>query len=288
MFEMFSPAKLNLFLEVSGKRPDGFHELETVMVRTDLYDKIHFQQSTDPKVRLVLAPESSGIAPADFPLDESNLIVKAANELRALTGTNLGATIQIVKRIPAEAGLAGGSSNAATTLLGLNRLWDLRLEKHELHTIAAKLGSDINFFVEDCRAAVCSGRGEIVRPIESTGEFYFVAFHPGVGNSTPAVFSQLTIDGSLQSSEVVQQALADGNSASLSDSIFNRLTDAARMINPAMDAMMTDVRQLLNRPVFMSGSGATCFVAAEGRQEAARIESQLASADWIVLGCLKV
>ena len=213
------------------------------MVRSDFCDTIQFEQNSEPKIQLVLAPESSGIRPENFPLDESNLIIRAASELRELTGTALGATISIVKRVPAEAGLAGGSSNAATTLLGLNQLWDLRLEKIHLHQIAAKLGSDINFFVEDCRAAVCRGRGEIVEPIDCHGEFHVVAFHPGVGNPTPAVFSKLVIAEAQQqhSSEAVQAALQQGDTQRLVQAIFNRLTDAARSINPEMDMMMADV-----------------------------------------------
>lgn len=290
MFQLFSPAKLNLFLEVSGKRPDGFHELETVMVRSDFCDTIRFEQNAKTTIQLVLAPESSGFRPDNFPLNESNLIIQAANELRTLTGTSFGATISIVKRIPAEAGLAGGSSNAATTLLGLNQLWDLRLEKNHLHQIAAKLGSDINFFVEDCRAAVCRGRGEIVEPIDTDGEFHFVAFHPGVGNPTPAVFSKLVIAEAQQqkSSEAVQAALQQGDTQRLIQAIFNRLTDAARSINPDMDIMMADVEQRLNRPVFMSGSGATCFVMATNRREAKRLQSQIAADGRTVLGFFRI
>ena len=273
-FAMLSAAKINVFLEVLGKRNDGYHELETVMLRTNLCDVMSFAQHESAGTVLKLVPESV-IGEDQFPLDDSNLIIKAANALKQKTGCSEGASIAVQKLIPSQAGLAGGSSNAATALVGLNRLWNLDLTTAHLHEIAASLGSDVNFFIEDCSAAICRGRGELVEPISVGGPFYFVAVHPGVGNSTPEVFSKLPPATSSYTSQTVVAAIGRGDVTQLNSSIFNRLTQAARQCNPAMDSLLASLTNLTGKPAFMSGSGSTCFVVATSRQEAVEIEQML-------------
>lgn len=277
-------AKLNVFLEVLGKRPDGFHELQTVMLRTNLCDQLTFQESDDGEVRLELTEDlTTPDGARSFPLDHSNLILKAAVALQKSAGTNRGAVIKVVKRIPAQAGLAGGSSNAACALDGLKRLWGLNLSKGQLHEIAATLGSDINFFVEDCSAAVCTGRGEKVRPILCQ-RLYFVAFRPQAGNSTPQVFSQLQIPDSPRDSALVESALQSGNAGDLQRAAFNRLSSAAQSCNSDMADLMNQVEIMLGRPVLMSGSGSTCFVLARSAREAGRLSKvirQIDGADFV-------
>lgn len=273
-FSLSSAAKINVFLEVSGKRPDGFHELETVMLRTDFCDLLHFNLTASPEVELVLTANSVA-NDEQFPLDDSNLIIKAANALKHATGCSLGGSISVDKLIPAQAGLAGGSSNAATALVGLNRLWDLKLSKAQLHKIAAGLGSDLNFFIEDCEAAICRGRGELIEAIPVSGRFFFVAVHPGQGNSTPEVFSRLSAASTILTSDEVVSALQVGDSEKLSSSIFNRLTPAAQECNPAMNSLLESLAALTGKNAFMSGSGSTCFVVAKSSQEAVGIETLL-------------
>ncbi|MCA9083623.1 MAG: 4-(cytidine 5'-diphospho)-2-C-methyl-D-erythritol kinase [Planctomycetaceae bacterium] len=283
MFALKSPAKINVFLEVLGRRSDGFHELETVMLRTGLHDVLEFRSlpgtSGDP-VRLKLM--NPGIHNSNFPLDGQNLICKAAKRLLEWTWERShndqphpSAEIWVWKQIPAEAGLAGGSSNAVTTLIGLNRLWRLNLSRGELHQIAASLGSDLNFFVEDVRAAVCRGRGELVTPVECGGSFHFVAFRPPVGNSTPAVFSALKIPpaDAQRTPGSVLDAIRRGIPGLLEKTAFNRLTDAARTVNPQMADMMEIIERLTGRPALMSGSGSTCVLAARNRRDAIRLQS---------------
>jgi len=270
-----SPAKINVFLEVLGKRPDGFHELETVMLRTDLCDTLTFEATTSDDLTLALHPESVGVD--HFPLDESNLISKAAMALREATGCALGIAISVQKQIPAEAGLAGGSSNAATTLLALNRMWKLDLPLSQLHEIAASLGSDINFFLEDCEAAVCRGRGERVSPIPVRGSFHFVAVRPSKGNSTPDIFSQLEHVSAPCHCDDVVRALADGDAQQLERVVFNRLTTAAQKVNPEMADLMRELSEMMDRPIVMSGSGSTCFVVCENARDAFETESLLAA-----------
>ncbi|MCR9201003.1 MAG: 4-(cytidine 5'-diphospho)-2-C-methyl-D-erythritol kinase [Planctomycetaceae bacterium] len=267
-----SPAKINVFLEVLGKRDDGFHELETVMLRTSLTDQMHFRRTHQADIQLTLAPGSDDRATRGFPLDDANLIIQAAHLLQRSTGCSLGAAIAIRKRIPAEAGLAGGSSNAATTLLALNQLWQLKLSRSDLHALAAELGSDLNFFVEDCRAAVCRGRGEQVQPIPMGPALHVVAARPLDGNATPEIFRHTTLPAVAAQKSVgaMLTALEDSEYEHVQAQTFNRLTAAAIRVNPSMRELMRLMENQFRRPVFMSGSGSTCFCYA-GHGDAAKL-----------------
>jgi 4-diphosphocytidyl-2-C-methyl-D-erythritol kinase len=282
ILKLHSPAKINLFLEVCGKRSDGFHELETVMLRTTLCDTITFEADDSGQLSLNQT-ECSAI---DIPLDDSNLILRAARALLATEPRRVGAKITIDKRIPLQAGLAGGSSNAATTLLGLNQLWELNLPVAVLHEIAATLGSDINFFVEDCTAAVCRGRGELVTPIPVRGPFHFVAARPAAGNSTPDVFSKLTLPHELHGCDDVVAALKAGDAKHLTKAVFNRLTQPAMNVNAGMTRLIQQMQTETNRPVFMSGSGSTCFVVCDSESAAQQVQAGCSSLDAVFLTTL--
>ena len=276
-----SPAKLNIFLEVLGKRPDGYHELETVMVRTQFCDQLTFDRSNSSTISLSLSDATSADFRNSLPLDESNLIVKAALALQRTTRDSsrepLGAHIILHKRVPPESGLGGGSSNAATTLLGCRQLWNLDVSDVQLHSIAASLGSDINFLLSGEMAAVCRGRGEIIQPIKLARELFFVALRPRTGNSTPAVFSRTKIAAQPVSSAQLVHAVSHGT-RKLSPFIFNRLTDAASQLNPEMQTLLSRIPQVIRRPAFMSGSGSTVYVVAAGRRDAREIADQLKQA----------
>ena len=154
-----SPAKVNLHLEVVGKREDDFHELAMIMQNIDLADYLEFERNDEGFIKL----ESEC---NDLSLSKDNLIVKAANLLRKKLNINLGANIFLRKNIPIGAGLAGGSSNAAATLIGLNKLWDLKLDYETIFSLAKKLGSDVPFFINGgCQ--FCFGRGEILEKYNS-------------------------------------------------------------------------------------------------------------------------
>lgn len=263
----FSPAKLNLFLEVKGRRDDGFHELDTVMVRTSFCDQIVVLQSLDSSPTLTVTGDPD--LASSIPTDESNLILRAAHAFQVATGSPTGWSIQLAKFIPMEAGLAGGSSNAATTLMALNKAGGNPLGRSQLHELAASLGSDINFFVEDCEAAVCSGRGEVVTPISPAATFHFVVARPAIGNSTPAVFRQLKHQSELVGSAEVVAALIAGSFRQLQQALFNRLTKPACELNSEMAEMLHQLEAVCERPAAMSGSGSTCFVCCENEADAA-------------------
>ncbi|HTX06865.1 MAG TPA: 4-(cytidine 5'-diphospho)-2-C-methyl-D-erythritol kinase [Steroidobacteraceae bacterium] len=173
-----APAKLNLFLHVTGRRPDGYHELQTVFQLLDLCDSV---AATVREDGLIERPQG----PAEVPA-EADLVVRAARSLQTASASPLGATLKVHKRIPLGGGLGGGSSDAATTLLALNHLWGCRLPIEELARLGLPLGADVPVFVRGF-SAWAEGIGERLLPIELPPSWY-VIIHPGVGVSTREVF----------------------------------------------------------------------------------------------------
>ncbi len=181
-----SPAKLNLYLKVIGKRADGFHELVTLFERIDLHDILRFQNNASGKIRIVCRHPQ-------VPKGPKNLVYQVAQRLRKDFGLAQGVTVTIQKRIPIAAGLAGGSSNAATTLLGLNRLWGLGLSQQKLIEYANQLGSDITFFLHDCRWALGQGRGEKITPLRISARCSQILVVPKIPMLSRDVFGALNL-----------------------------------------------------------------------------------------------
>lgn len=193
-----APAKLNLFLHVTGRRSDGYHDLQTLFQLIDLADDIHIQLRADGAIERPSGPD--GVAP------EADLVVKAARALQAATATSLGANLSVTKRIPMGGGLGGGSSDAATVLVALNQMWKCGLNENDLAAIGVKLGADVPVFVRG-RTAWAEGRGERLTPLELP-QTWFAVVHPQVHVPTAAVFQApeltrnsppITIGGFLQS-----------------------------------------------------------------------------------------
>jgi 4-diphosphocytidyl-2-C-methyl-D-erythritol kinase len=164
-----APAKLNLFLHIVGRRPDGYHLLQTVFQFIDYYDELEFRVTDDGRV-------SRAREPADISFD-SDLSIRAARLLQEATGCGNGVEIALTKRIPIGAGLGGGSSDAATTLLALNDLWDLGLSIDALASLGLKLGADVPVFVRG-RAAFAEGVGELLTPVDLPEPWYVVVIPP--------------------------------------------------------------------------------------------------------------
>jgi 4-diphosphocytidyl-2-C-methyl-D-erythritol kinase len=173
-----APAKLNLFLRVTGRRPDGYHELQTLFQLLDLCDSIGITLTDDGRIE-----RSAG--PADV-LPENDLTVRAARALQAATGVRLGASLRVIKRIPSGGGLGGGSSDAATALLALNQLWGTHLPLETLAELGLALGADVPLFVYGS-SAWAEGLGERLTPVELP-ERWFLILHPGVAVATREVF----------------------------------------------------------------------------------------------------
>ena len=175
-----APAKLNLFLHVTGRRPDGYHLLQTVFQLLDHGDTLHFDVRDDGIIRRT--SDIAGVA------ESSDLIVRAAKLLQGATGKTLGADIAIDKRLPMGGGLGGGSSDAATTLIALNHLWQTGMTRTELMTLGLQLGADVPFFLFG-QNAFAEGVGETLAPI-TTPDCWFVVIEPGVAISTISIFSE--------------------------------------------------------------------------------------------------
>jgi 4-diphosphocytidyl-2-C-methyl-D-erythritol kinase len=251
--EIFAPAKLNLFLEVLGRRPDGYHEIETVMVAVSLYDNLTILDEPSGGIRLRCNDPT-------LPVDSNNLVIKAAERLKAATGYRGGAQIVLTKAIPAQAGLAGGSSDAAATLVGLDRIWGLGLTGERLDALASEIGSDVAFF-NHVPAAVCRGRGERVEELPLSGRFYFILVCPPVGVNTADVYRRVVSPDEPRTAGAVLDALAQGGRDDLGSSLFNRLQPFAEAIRPELTRVRTalaDLGPLLDGSS-MSGSGSAYF-----------------------------
>ena len=182
IYDVPAPAKLNLFLHITGRRRDGYHLLQSVFMLIDWCDTLHFERRGQAHV------SREDLGPA-LPADD--LCVRAARALQAATGCNQGVHISVDKRIPAQAGMGGGSSDAASTLLALNRLWGLRLTLPQLHAIGLSLGADVPFFLYGHNAWV-SGIGDIITPLEGANALpkaRFVVIKPESGLDTKKIFS---------------------------------------------------------------------------------------------------
>lgn len=251
-----APAKLNLFLHVTGRRPDGYHLLQTVFQLLDHGDVLHFQVRDDNQIhRLTDVP---GVAPED------DLIVRAARLLQAANGgtRQLGADIEIEKRLPMGGGLGGGSSDAATTLIVLNHLWQTGLDRAQLMALGLQLGADVPFFIFG-HSAFAEGVGEALAAV-NTPECWYVVIEPGVSIPTAAIFAaeDLTRD-----SKPVR--ITDFSSNNIFSSLKNDLEEvASKLFPPVADAV-----QWLNAygNAMMTGSGSCVFCAFSTEEEASRV-----------------
>jgi 4-diphosphocytidyl-2-C-methyl-D-erythritol kinase len=251
--EVLAPAKLNLFLEVLGRRPDGYHNIESVMVAVNLHDRLTF--APDATGRITLSCDDPSL-----PTGSENLVVKAAERLKRSRNCPSGALIRLEKQIPAQAGLGGGSSDAAATLVGLDLLWNLQTPPDQLDELAGEIGSDVAFFLH-APAALCRGRGERVEPLPLPHPFYFVLVCPPSGLQTAEVYRHLIPPEQPLPAQPVLEALSLGDPAALGRSVFNRLQTVAEGIRPAL----AQVREALEaqRPLvsghLLSGSGTAYF-----------------------------
>jgi 4-diphosphocytidyl-2-C-methyl-D-erythritol kinase len=268
-----TPAKLNLFLDVLGKRPDGYHELETLMVSIGLYDTLRFQANASGRLELSLDDASRGMTRETrslLPLDERNLVLKAALLLREQTGCTLGASIQLTKSIPLQAGLGGGSSDAAAALVGLNHLWNLGLTPAELHPLAARLGSDVNFFLDSIPLALCRGRGEQITPQTLSRPLHCVIVKPPGGLSTRDVFLALRSDRIPRGSAVLRHSLRTGDLSRIGTQLHNALEVPAVELSEEVTFVLASLARVSSVGRLMTGSGSSCFALCAHRGQAVR------------------
>jgi 4-diphosphocytidyl-2-C-methyl-D-erythritol kinase len=262
-----APAKVNLFLEVLARRPDGYHEIASLLVAVSLYDTLEFKEDPSGAVRLRCdAPELS--------TGPDNLVHKAAALLRQRTGCARGADVRLTKRIPMAAGLAGGSTDCAAALAGLNRLWRLGLGRDELARLGGELGSDVRFFFHT-PAAWCTGRGEVVAPLALGRPLDLVIAKPAVGLSTAEVYRGVTVPERPEGGEEVRRAVAAGDVEEIGRRLHNRLQEAAERLRPEIAAGLRRLRALGPAGQMMSGSGTSLFALCRDTGEAQRLARAL-------------
>jgi 4-diphosphocytidyl-2-C-methyl-D-erythritol kinase len=272
-----APAKLNLFLEVLGRRDDGFHELETLMVPIRLFDSLTLAATPAVagrsgeilfRVAGVGVNRQIGTAPDQIPTGAENLVVRALELLRERSGCQMGAEVELIKRIPSAAGLGGGSSDAAAALRLASRAWSIDWQTERLAKLAAELGSDVPFFLSH-GAAICRGRGEVVERLPGTISLHGVVVKPPAVLATRDVYAQL---GRVSPEESNRRAvrsrvclgklsrlLRQGNLVDLGEWMGNRLQAAAGALAPWIDRVQGAFAALDFLGHQLSGSGSAYF-----------------------------
>lgn len=273
------PAKINLSLLVKGKRADGYHEIESLVVGVGLTDRITCRGPCREELTFAYAGEPS-------PANPSNLVHRAARALSESFGPAPGGRVTVEKTIPAGTGLGGGSADAAATLAGLNTLWHLGRSNDELARLGGTIGADVPLFFH-LPAAHVSGTGEVVSPVDFAWNGWIVLARPAVDISTPTVYREWREADRAEIDELQSLVAAKGDDGiTLSKRLTNALEPAAFRAYPGLEAAHRRMTALADRPVRMTGSGSGLFAlfdsGAEAESLAARIRSELSIRAWVL------
>lgn len=247
-----APAKINLTLDVLHKRDDGFHEVEMIMTTVDLADRVWLRPTHDGRITIKVSERY-------VPNDRKNLAYQAADLLKRKYGIQEGVEITLDKKIPVAAGLAGGSSDAAATLRGLNRLWHLGLSAEELAKIGAKIGSDVSFCVHG-GTALAKGRGEMIQHLPAPPNCWVILAKPAISVSTADIYRNLDVS-SVQHPDTkgMLEALKNGDYEKMCASLGNVLEPITMNIHPQVIDLKEKMERFGADAVLMSGSGPTVF-----------------------------
>ena len=274
-WEVFAPAKLNLYLDVMGCRPDGFHELETLMVPVRIYDSLRWIQKPSPGLTLriqnllppgsfanegfatdEMAPRESVLVDADAKAD--NLVLRAGQLLAQSAGIQPCGTFELVKRIPIQAGMGGGSSDAAATLRLANAAWGIGYSTRQLVSLAAELGRDVPFFLQSS-SAICRGRGELIESVTGLPHLHFVILKPAIGLSTAEVFSRFKGERRFGAKQETLPKLITllrrGDIAQASSLMHNTLESVAAEMTPWIERLRKSFANCGCYTQLMTGSG---------------------------------
>lgn len=266
---LLAPAKVNLSLEVLGRRSDGYHEVRTILQAVGLCDEVRLF----PADSLSLAVEPPGAAPVD-----GNLALDAANSLRDAAGVRAGARIELVKRIPAAAGLGGGSSDAAAALLGLRRLWEIPMPNGALAEVAAVLGSDVPFFLRG-GAALATGRGADLEALPSPCEPYVVLLlasdSPGMEAKTARMYGLLERAHYSDGAATREAARRLRAGEPVAPAVRNVFDAVAARAHPGHEARLRAFEAAGARNPRLAGAGPSLFALAQGEAEAAAISDRV-------------
>jgi 4-diphosphocytidyl-2-C-methyl-D-erythritol kinase len=272
--EKQSPCKVNLLLNILGKRPDGFHELETVMHPVPVFDRLTFQRAGSG---IQLTCTEPGL-----PTDSRNLVYRAAEAFLKTANINDGVTMHLEKCIPLAAGLGGGSGNAATTIVGLNEIFGHPLSPSQLEKIAASLGSDIPFFLQD-KPALATGRGEKIQSLDLFPALRGTALlliHPGFGIATVWAYQQLAkfpggLNGRQGRAQKLISLLQTADLKSAAAEFYNSLEAPALEKYPLLALFQEFLRENGAAGTLMSGSGSSTFAFVESKTAAETLADKL-------------
>ncbi len=269
-----APAKINVGLRVRGRRDDGYHEIESVFLAVDLADTLSARLREDGQLSLEVSPEG-----ADAPADESNLVLKAARLLQQETAGTRGAVIGLTKRIPAGRGLGGGSSDAAAALVLLSALWGLELSPSRLRDLAARLGSDVPFFLNG-PVAIVRGRGEKIHSIESRGalgRLWIVLVVPPVEISTREVYARAkpSLTRAIGAGSFWCTLLLEGHVRELGKCLSNDLELPAQAVWGELRTLRHILEDAGACCVSMSGSGSAMFALTREEGDARQLAERL-------------
>ncbi len=284
--EKQSPCKVNLLLNILGKRADGFHELETVFQPVRVFDRLSFTRAGQGIQLSCTVPS--------LPTDARNLVYRAGVMFLKAARIKEGVRIRLEKNIPLAAGLGGGSGNAATTLLGLNELFGGPLAPGELHRLAASLGSDVPFFLQD-KPALATGRGERIEPLDSFPALSGAALllvHPGFGISTAWAYEHLArfpdaLNGRPGRAQQLVSRLRSADLATAGAEFYNSLEAPALEKYPLLALFQEFLRANGAAATLMSGSGSTTFAVVQGLEAASaladKFKAKFGASNWIAV-----
>lgn len=267
--QLLAPAKVNFRLDVLRRRPDGYHDLRMLMQRVGLCDELEISLQDTPGISV----QCDG---ADLPVDDSNLVWRAAAAMLARTDQQTGVAIRLTKNIPVAAGLGGGSSDAATTLCGLNQLLELGLDDAELMRIGVKLGADVPFFVSG-NPAIATGIGDVLTPVEGIPTLWLLLVNPGIHVSTAWVYQnlQLTTDKVAAKIPVLYKSADD-----LCAILANDLEAVTLKKFPVILEIKEQLMAAGARGALMSGSGPTVFAIFSDENSARRAAETIGAHQW--------
>ncbi len=268
-------AKINLYLDITGCRPDGYHTLETVFQKLDLADQLDFLPDQSDELTLDMRGEQSvrNLRPRD------NLVTRAANAFAEMTDMIFSGDFRLEKHIPAGGGLGGGSSDAAAALLLLRDAYEIEISDAQLNALAARLGADIPFFLLDEPCAIARGIGEELTSLKHCTDCHVVLALPGYPVSTPAAFKQFDENPSKPHNQLskILAALEANDIPALLDASYNALEAPAFALHPQLGQLRDTLENLSEQSVRMTGSGSTLFTLCETNENAQAIAEDWAS-----------
>jgi len=277
-----SPAKINLYLEILNKRPDGYHNLKTIFEKVNLCDQITLKPRPDALIKL----SCTGFS---VPRGSSNLAWRAAEFLRKRQRIEKGLDIKIKKSIPPASGLGGGSSNAACVLLGLNRLWRLGLSKSQLINYAKELGSDVAFFIQDYPFALASSRGDKIKPLDNiNSKFWHILVVPHKEIPTKLAYElwdknkNHRLTTAKRGVRITLLALQQNSLKLFAKGFYNSFTEISQRLCPDILEIKKKMEDAGVKAVSMSGKGPAVFGIVSTGKEAIECKRQLKNGAWSV------